>query len=211
LVAGPRPIKAGDLFRPSQGGIAGPVVELEDTEAGGSGTAIAAEVWARAIPAYWPIVKGLISNGDLPAEGYTFGPYHDDKLIAQTATLVRFQTRPRSEGLGTMGHLKADDDPIEGVAMLQGKNPIWSCCECGSHVSYAISHPGLFRTYLSGSAATPGNSIPAKNSNDAPPPVEICEILSDTPADLMAFSESPPPTTDTAPDAATAFASATVP
>jgi hypothetical protein len=123
LVAGPRPIKAGDLFRPNRGGIAGPVVELEDTKAGGSGTAIAAEVWARIFPSYWPIVKGLISNGDLPAERHTFGPYHDDKLSAQTARLVRFQTRPRSEGLGTMGHLKADDDPIEGVAMLQGKNP----------------------------------------------------------------------------------------
>ena len=32
-----------------------------------------------------------------------------------------------------------------------------------------------------------------------------------TPADLTAFSESPPPTTLTAPDAATAFATATVP
>ena len=32
-----------------------------------------------------------------------------------------------------------------------------------------------------------------------------------TPADLMAFSESPPPTTEVAPDSATAFASATVP
>src|SRR5579859_3533327 len=61
------------------------------------------------------------------------------------------------------------------------------------------------------SAFTPGSSIPARNSSDAPPPVEMCEILSATPADLMAFSESPPPTTLTAPEAATAFASATVP
>src|SRR3982074_2813051 len=60
-------------------------------------------------------------------------------------------------------------------------------------------------------AATPGSSIPAKNSSDAPPPVEMCDILSATPADLTAFSESPPPPTETAPDAATALASATVP
>src|ERR1700680_509150 len=60
-------------------------------------------------------------------------------------------------------------------------------------------------------AATPGSSIPARNSSDAPPPVEICEILSATPADFTAFSESPPPTTDTAPEPATAFASETVP
>ena len=32
-----------------------------------------------------------------------------------------------------------------------------------------------------------------------------------TPADLMAFSESPPPTTETAPESATALATATVP
>src|ERR1700728_2497130 len=93
----------------------------------------------------------------------------------------------------------------------RGKLPTCSCCECASRVSYAILHQRSFKIYLSGSATTPGSSIPAKNSNDAPPPVEICEILSDTPADLIAFSESPPPTTDTAPDAATAFASATVP
>src|ERR1035437_1587660 len=61
------------------------------------------------------------------------------------------------------------------------------------------------------SAATPGNSIPARNSSDAPPPVETCEILAVTPAALMAFSESPPPTTLMAPDSATALASATVP
>src|ERR1035441_6339939 len=60
-------------------------------------------------------------------------------------------------------------------------------------------------------AATPGNSIPARNSSDAPPPVETCEILSATPAALMAFSESPPPTTEIAPEVATALARATVP
>src|SRR5581483_8904457 len=67
--------------------------------------------------------------------------------------------------------------------------------------------------YLSrfSSAATPGNSIPARNSSDAPPPVEMWLILSATPAELMAFSESPPPTTLMAPESATAFARATVP
>src|SRR5580693_9129893 len=65
--------------------------------------------------------------------------------------------------------------------------------------------------HFSGSAATPGSSMPARNSSDAPPPVEICEIWSPTPADLMAFSESPPPTTEVAPEVATACASATVP
>src|SRR3569833_1445443 len=61
------------------------------------------------------------------------------------------------------------------------------------------------------SAATPGKVRPARNSSDAPPPVETCEILLVTPAAMIAFSESPPPTTDVAPESATALASATVP
>src|SRR5579862_7504764 len=89
--------------------------------------------------------------------------------------------------------------------MLQTNGPQRSH-ECERGTQECVRHG-----YLSVKAATPGNSIPARNSNDAPPPVEICEILSATPADFTAFSESPPPTTDTAPDAATALASATVP
>ncbi len=62
-------------------------------------------------------------------------------------------------------------------------------------------HGGALRTYVYRfSATTPGNASPARNSSDAPPPVDTCEILSDTPAALIAFSESPPPTTLVAPD-----------
>jgi hypothetical protein len=118
LFVSPRPIRAGDLFP-----MVGPEVELDAIEGGGSGTGMAAEVWARAFPALWPIVKGLISNRDLPAGEYTFGPYPKDKLIAQTDRIVQFQTPPHSEGLGTMRHFKPDDDPIDGVAMLVGQNP----------------------------------------------------------------------------------------
>jgi hypothetical protein len=115
-----RPIKIDDLFRRTE--MEGPVVELDATEGGGSGTADVAEVWARVFPQYWPIVKGLIKNGDLPAE-YAFGPYPDDKLLIQRARLVRFRTPPHSEGLGTRNRLKANDDPIDGVAILEGRNP----------------------------------------------------------------------------------------
>src|ERR1700682_1814144 len=75
----------------------------------------------------------------------------------------------------------------------------------------ALPSVALSGSYFLLRAATPGNSTPPRNTSDAPPPVEMCEILSATPADLTAFSESPPPTTLTAPDAATALASATVP
>ncbi len=118
LFVAPQVINGTGLFP-----MAGSAVELEAIEGGGSGTALAAEVWARVFPAYRPLVQGLIDAGDLTAENYTFGPYPDDRLIVQAARLVRFQTPPHSEGLGTMEHLKANDDPIDGVAILQGQNP----------------------------------------------------------------------------------------
>src|SRR4029077_20849664 len=52
---------------------------------------------------------------------------------------------------------------------------------------------------LSVSASTPGSFLPAKNSNDAPPPVEMCETLPASPACCTAATESPPPTIDVAP------------
>src|SRR5687768_13467697 len=70
------------------------------------------------------------------------------------------------------------------------------------------------RYVLSLSAATPGNSSPERNSNVAPPPVEMCVIWSATPARVTAETESPPPTITVAPRCAaseTAFATPIVP
>src|SRR5215203_6982401 len=47
--------------------------------------------------------------------------------------------------------------------------------------------------YLSVSAATPGSTRPPRNSSEAPPPVEMCEMRSVTPALWTAEIESPPP------------------
>jgi hypothetical protein len=118
LFVAPRVINANDLIP-----IAGSAIELDATEGGGSGTALVAEVWARVFPSLRPLVQGLIDAGDLPEAAYPFSPYPGDKLIVQAARLVRFQTPPHSEGLGTMGHFKANDDPIDGAAILQGQNP----------------------------------------------------------------------------------------
>src|SRR5439155_27276122 len=64
---------------------------------------------------------------------------------------------------------------------------------------------------LSVRAATPGRVRPARNSKQAPPPVETCEIRSATPALATAAAESPPPTIETAPESATARAMPSVP
>ena len=68
-----------------------------------------------------------------------------------------------------------------------------------------------FRTQASGSAAMPGNSRPSRNSNDAPPPVEMWSMRSATPASSMAATESPPPTTVKASASATQRAMPRVP
>src|SRR5215469_16835076 len=65
----------------------------------------------------------------------------------------------------------------------------------------------LRHCYLSDNASTPGNFLPSRNSSDAPPPVEMCVILSATPAAFTAATLSPPPMIDTAaPFSATASA-----
>src|ERR1039457_1521340 len=66
--------------------------------------------------------------------------------------------------------------------------------------------------FLSVSASTPGSFLPSRNSSDAPPPVEICVILSATSAPCTAATVSPPPTIETAPTfSATACATLNVP
>src|SRR6266436_4966309 len=63
-------------------------------------------------------------------------------------------------------------------------------------------------------ASTPGSLRPPRNSREAPPPVEIWEILLATPDWWTAATESPPPTIEIAPPfvaAATALATSSVP
>src|SRR5882724_563702 len=63
-------------------------------------------------------------------------------------------------------------------------------------------------------ASTPGSLAPPRNSREAPPPVEMWEILLETPDWWTAATESPPPTMEVAPAvvaAATALAISRVP
>ena len=72
-----------------------------------------------------------------------------------------------------MSRLKANDDPIDGVAILEGKNPDLLMLRVRLPPEQRDLAKAIIRTYFSGRATTPGNSIPARNSNDAPPPVEM--------------------------------------
>ena len=60
-------------------------------------------------------------------------------------------------------------------------------------------------------AATPGSSLPSRNSREAPPPVEMWLILSAKPSWFTAAAESPPPMMVVASVSASALATAMVP
>src|SRR5262249_30714260 len=66
------------------------------------------------------------------------------------------------------------------------------------------SHPA-------GMTATPGSSLPSRNSSAAPPPVDNHETRSSSPSSRNARAESAPPTTVNAEESATAWATAFVP
>jgi hypothetical protein len=117
LLIAPRSLKVAGL----SGEMTGPVVKLEYISAdNGSGRLDMAQVLARVFPAQSAFVKRAMDSLDQPPR---WDPYPKDKLILQTDRLVQFQTPPHSEGLGTMSRLKANDDPIDGVALLQGQTP----------------------------------------------------------------------------------------
>src|ERR1700691_5108623 len=78
----------------------------------------------------------------------------------------------------------------------------WRVSAC---VLYIFQLPGMtggsLKDYRSPSASTPGSFSPARNSRDAPPPVEMWEIWLATPERSTAATESPPPTMEVAPAA----------
>jgi hypothetical protein len=118
LLVLPRPIGPADW-----NGTTGPAVHVENLMGDTSGRFGVAQVIARVFPMQKAFVQRVIDLFDQPANTYTFGPFPSDKLIVQNDRLVQFQTPPRSEGLGTMSRLKANDYPIDGVAILEGQTP----------------------------------------------------------------------------------------
>ncbi len=101
--------------------VQGPMVEVDNTFGQGSGSIKLAQVIVAAFPARRASLQEVIKEG-IDA-GIEFGPYPNDKLIVKADRIVEFQTPPRSNGLETTDGLQANDDPIDGIAILQGSNP----------------------------------------------------------------------------------------
>lgn len=116
-------IHTADLLSSDWHGFAGPAVQASNTNGDTSGRFEVARVIARAFPIRRAFLQNVIDEGLAPAKDFLFGPYPKDKLIVQTDRLVQFRTPPHSEGLGTMSGLRANDDPVDGVAILDGPTP----------------------------------------------------------------------------------------
>jgi hypothetical protein len=110
------------MTRADWGGTASQAVQIEDLSGDTSGRFEVAKVIARVFPAHRAFVQNVIEMFPGVSD-YKFGSYPRDKLISQTERLVQFQTPPHAEGLGTVSRLKANEDPVDGVAILEGPTP----------------------------------------------------------------------------------------
>jgi hypothetical protein len=78
-----------------------------------------AQVLARIFPAQKAFVESEMKFLDRASSSIKFGPYPTDELLVRNDRFVEFRTPAHAEGLGTMDRLKANDDPIDGVAIFK--------------------------------------------------------------------------------------------
>src|SRR5262249_31771967 len=143
-------------------------------------------------------------RGDLAGEGPFLAPGDVLSGDLDLAALGRFGRR-RNRGEGRRDH----DVRVSAIGDLRQKRGEKGAGLAERLVHLPVSGNDRTASHLSVSAVTPGSSRPPRNSREAPPPVEMCEILSANPAWCTAATESPPPTIDVAPAivwAATALA-----
>jgi len=120
LFVATQPIKGmDDLFSSTWGGFTGPAIQVSVIFGDTSGRFEVARFIARLFPAQKAFVQSVIKEELEPASDFPFGPYPKDKLTIRSDEVVEYQTPPNSEGLGTMRGLKKNDNPIDGVVVLQ--------------------------------------------------------------------------------------------
>jgi hypothetical protein len=92
------------------------------SDGGTSGRFAVAHLAARYFPELRGFVHGVISEGIEPVSAFPSGPYPKDRLVARKMGIVEYVTPAHSDGLGTAGRLKPDDEPILSAAMLLGNS-----------------------------------------------------------------------------------------
>ena len=95
-------------------------VEVAHAIGGTSGRFDVAKLAARAFPEARPFVERVIAEGIEPKSHFAFGPFATDAMHRLRRGVVAFETPAHRQGLGTMSRFVANDDPIHGIAVLQG-------------------------------------------------------------------------------------------
>jgi hypothetical protein len=124
LFVTPQPINSNDLLSSTWVGITGPGIQIIEMAGDTSGRFDVARVIARVFPAEKAFVEAVIKDGIEPAANFPFGAYPQDRLVSRSDKIVEYRTPANTIGLGTAeSQLKQDEEPIEGVAILQGETP----------------------------------------------------------------------------------------
>lgn len=121
LYVSPEPIRKSDLLSQTWKGFDGPAIQISVRAGDTSGRFDVARTIARVFPAHMEFVRNVIAEGIEPANAFPTGPYPNDKLAYRSKEIVEFQTPANTEGLGTHSRLRANGDPISGVAILSGE------------------------------------------------------------------------------------------
>lgn len=121
LYLSPRPIATAQIFK-NWKGLSGPAIQVTDANGGTSGRFEVAAYIARYFPTHMDFTRQVIAEGIEPAKDFPRGPYPHDKLTYRGKEIVEYETLPNADGLGTHTWLIKDDQPIDGVLILQAKD-----------------------------------------------------------------------------------------
>jgi hypothetical protein len=122
LFVTPDAIDSKTLLSVNWKGFTGQVIEISVSSGGTSGRFQVAKVIARVFPAYKAFAQKVIAEGLDPAGDFPSGPYPTDKLTDRSKNIVEFETPANTAGLGTDSRLLPNASPINGVAIVTGKD-----------------------------------------------------------------------------------------
>jgi hypothetical protein len=117
LTVVPHPLKSFDDLGKD---ITGPGIQVYSISGEMSGRFEVARVIARVFPTQRAFTESIIKEDTRPESDFPFGPYPKDELTYRSDLVVQFQTPPHTKGLGTEFGLTPNDEPINGVVIMQG-------------------------------------------------------------------------------------------
>lgn len=137
----PERLRANAMLRAPKQEFSGNVIQLSVNFGETSGRFEAARLMARVFPQKRKFVEDVIAEKILPASDFVFGPYPHDRMVRRSATLVEYETRENTKGLGTDTRLAANSSPISGMIFLSHNDDV-------SHLAVRITDPHLTATII---------------------------------------------------------------